>query len=301
MELGFNSIGGNSVAEIIADAQQAEAEGFTTYSMANIFGLDAINTLSVVGSHTNSIKLLTAVVPTYPRHPAAIAQQALTAASASNGRFTLGIGLSHAVVIHGMFGMSFEKPARHMREYLSILLPILRGEAVRVEGGELTFRGQISVPGVTPVPCAIAAMGSAMLKIAGEQCDGTILWMTTAEAIRKHVAPRIRAAANSASRPDPHIIVSLPIALTNDVAGARAAAAAQFELYGNLPSYRAMLDQSGLAGPAEAAIVGDEAALRAQFKELEEAGVTHFNASCYDVGTGSVERTRAFLADIANA
>jgi F420-dependent oxidoreductase-like protein len=298
MELGFNSIGGNSVAEIVADAQRAEAEGFTSYSMANIFGLDAINTLSVVGAQTNSIKLLTAVVPTYPRHPAAIAQQALTAASASNGRFTLGIGLSHAVVIHGMFGMSFDKPARHMREYLDILLPLLRGEAVRVEG-ELTFRGQISVPGVTPVPCAIAAMGSAMLKIAGERTDGTILWMTTAKAIREHVAPRIRAAASAAGRPAPSIIVSLPIALTNDADGARAAAAQQFEVYGNLPSYRAMLDESGLAGPAQAAMVGDESALRAQLKELEEAGVTHFNASCYDVGPGSVERTRAFLAGLA--
>lgn len=298
MEIGFNSIGGTSVAEIVADAQRAEREGFLSYSMANIFGLDAINTLSVVGSHTERIRLLTAVVPTYPRHPAAMAQQALTAASASNGRFTLGIGLSHAVVIHGMHGMSFEKPARHMRQYLDILLPLLRGEAVRVEGEQFTFRGQLAVPGVTPVPCAIAAMGSVMLKLAGERCDGTILWMTTGEAIRKHVAPKLRSAAQAAGRPEPKIIVSLPIALTSDVDGARDTAAKQFEVYGNLPSYRAMLDESGLSGPAQAAMVGDEAALRAQLKELEEAGVTHFNASCYAADDGAVERTRQFLASL---
>jgi alkanesulfonate monooxygenase SsuD/methylene tetrahydromethanopterin reductase-like flavin-dependent oxidoreductase (luciferase family) len=142
-------------------------------------------------------------------------------------------------------------------------------------------------------------MGSAMVKIAGERTNGTILWMTTAKAIREHIAPKIHTAASAAGRPAPGIIASLPIALTNDVDRARAAAAQQFELYGNLPSYRAMLDESGLTGPAQAAMVGDEAALRAQLKELEDAGVTHFNASCYDVGPGSVERTRAFLASMA--
>jgi F420-dependent oxidoreductase-like protein len=301
MQLGFNSIGGNSVAEIVADARQAEAEGFATYSMANIFGLDAINTLSVVGSHTSRIKLLTAVVPTYPRHPAAMAQQALTAASASDGRFTLGIGLSHAVVIHGMFGYSFDRPARHMRDYLAILLPLLRGEAVRVEGGDLTFRGQLGVPRVAPVPCAIAAMGPAMLRVAGEQTEGTILWMTTAEAIRKHIVPRLRAAAASVGRTDPQVIVSLPIALTSDVAGAREAAASQFQVYGNLPSYRAMLDASGLDGPADAAMVGDEATLERGLRELQEAGVTQFNASCYAADPGAIERTRAYLASLASA
>jgi alkanesulfonate monooxygenase SsuD/methylene tetrahydromethanopterin reductase-like flavin-dependent oxidoreductase (luciferase family) len=125
--------------------------------------------------------------------------------------------------------------------------------------------------------------------------------MTTAEAIRKHIVPKLSAAAIAAGRPDPQVIGSLPIALTTDVAGAREAAASQFQVYGNLPSYRAMLDESGLDGPADAAIVGDEATLERGLRELEEAGVTNFNASCYPADPGAVERTRRFLASLASA
>jgi F420-dependent oxidoreductase-like protein len=301
MRIGWNSIGAGSLDATIADAQQAEAEGFAAYSMANIFGHDAITTLAIVGTQTSSIELLTAVVPTYPRHPAAIAQQAVTAQAASKGRFTLGIGLSHEVVIHGMYGMSYDRPAAHMREYLAILMPLLRGEPVRFKGEQLTFRGAIQVDGAKPVPCAIAALGPAMLKLAGEQTAGSILWMTNAKAISTHSAPRLRKAAAEAGRPEPQIIASLPIALTNDVEGAREAATKQFQVYGNLPSYRSMLDTGGAVSPGDAAIVGDEAALDRQLRELEEAGVTLFTTSVFPADEGSVERTRAFMAARASA
>lgn len=297
MKLGMNVIGGATVAEVVADAQQAEREGFASFSMANIFGLDAINTLTVAGYETSTIRLITAVVPTYPRHPAAIAQQALTAASASGGRFTLGIGLSHQVVIEGMYGISFDRPARHMREYLAVLMPLLEKQPVQFAGNQFTFRGGLRVPG-DPVPCAIAAMGPAMLRLAGERSDGTILWMTTAKAIAEHVVPHLREGSSKAGRSEAQVIVSLPIALTNDVDGARQAAAAEFQNYGNLPSYRSMLDASGLAGPADAAIVGDEAALEQGLRELAEAGATLFHASCFAADEGAIERTRAFLASL---
>ncbi len=298
MKLGMNVIGGATVAEVVAEAKQAEAEGFTTFSMANIFGLDAIAALTVAGYETSTIELMTAVVPTYPRHPAAIAQQALTAASASSGRFSLGIGLSHQVVIEGMYGMSYDRPARHMREYLQVLLPLLRHETVRYSGEQYTFRGGLRVAGER-VPCLIAAMGPAMLRLAGEQCDGTILWMTTARAIAEHVVPNLRSGAARSGRADPQVVVSLPIAVTTDVDGGRAAAAAEFQNYGNLPSYRAMLDASGLSGPADAAIVGDEATVERQLLELAEAGATRFHATCFAADDGAIDRTRSFLASLA--
>ena len=121
---------GMTLDDVIATAKAAEAAGLDSIWMANIFSYDAISTLALVGRETSRIELGTAVTPTYPRHPTAIAQQALTTAAASDGRFTLGIGLSHQLVIESMLGMSYDKPARHMREYLSVLMPLKR--AVRV-------------------------------------------------------------------------------------------------------------------------------------------------------------------------
>ena len=112
--------------QIVADARVANDQGFASYWLPQIFGPDAITTLAVVGREVPSIELGTAVVPTFPRHPSMLAAQALTTAMASGGRFTLGIGLSHQIVVEGMWGMSYERPAVHMREYLSILLPLLQ-------------------------------------------------------------------------------------------------------------------------------------------------------------------------------
>ena len=175
MKIGINSFASGTLNELVADIQQAESEGFATVSMPNIFGFDAIVALAVAGAQTSRIELATGVVPTYPRHPAAIAQQAVTAQAACDGRFTLGIGLSHQIVIEGMYGLSYDKPAVHMREYLSVLLPLLKGEQIGHASDQYTFRGGITVPDPKPVPVIIAAMGNVMLRLAGEETDGTAL------------------------------------------------------------------------------------------------------------------------------
>jgi alkanesulfonate monooxygenase SsuD/methylene tetrahydromethanopterin reductase-like flavin-dependent oxidoreductase (luciferase family) len=135
MQIGLNG-GGPSLGRTIADAQRAESEGFAAYAMAG----DSTSTLALVGAETESIRLLTAVVPIFGIHPAVIAGQARVAHEASDGRFTLGIGLSHAVMIEGRMGFSFERPAARMREYLQILMPLLRGEAVEVSGEFYTYQ-----------------------------------------------------------------------------------------------------------------------------------------------------------------
>jgi F420-dependent oxidoreductase-like protein len=291
--------GSPSVMAIVDDAKRAEDEGFAIYSMANIFSHDAVGTLTLAGAQTSRIELATGIVPTYPRHPMAMAQQALTAQAASGGRFTLGIGLSHQVVIEGMLSISYDRPARHMREYLNVLMPLLRGEPVQYEGDQYTYRGQLTVPDAEPVPCLLAALAPVMLRLAGEVADGTTLWMTGAKTVEEHIAPRIQRAASNAGRPDPRIVCGLPIALTDDAGGARDAAAKQFQNYGRLPSYRAMLDIEGAAGPEDVAIVGDEAALDAALDQLEASGVTDFVGAPFTADSGAVERTRAYLADRA--
>ena len=134
-----------SLDGFIARAKDLEARGFDTVWLANIFGLDAITTLALAGRETERIELATAVVPTYPRHPLALAQQCMTAQVAASGRFALGIGLSHQMVIEGMFGLSYAKPARHMREYMAVLGPLLRGEPVKHQGEVYRVQGAIEV------------------------------------------------------------------------------------------------------------------------------------------------------------
>ena len=204
-----------SIDGIVKSVRELEARGFASFWMPNIFGLDAIATLAIAGRETQRIELGTAVVPTYPRHPIAMAQQALTASAASNGRFTLGIGLSHKIVIEDLMGLSYAAPLRHMREYLTVLGMLLRGEPAKFEGQEYRVNLGLQVPGARPVPVLVAALGEQMLRLCGRLADGTILWMTGPKTIEKHVAPTLFAAARDAGRPRPRIVANLPIALTN--------------------------------------------------------------------------------------
>src|ERR1700685_2134211 len=158
--------------------RRAADDGFASAWVSNIFGLDALTALAVTGSQVDGIELGTAVVPTYPRHPAVLAQQALTVSLALGGRLALGIGLSHRIVIEDMYGYSFERPARHMSEYPSILLPLLDGEKAAFEGDTMRANIGLSVPRPGRVPVLLAAMAPAMLRLAGQRADGTVLWMT---------------------------------------------------------------------------------------------------------------------------
>jgi F420-dependent oxidoreductase-like protein len=302
--IGIGEIGGEpaSVESVIAQAQRAEQDGFASGWFANIFGLDAIMAAALCGRETSRLELGTAVVPTYPRHPLAMAQQALSAQAACRGRFTLGIGLSHQIVIETMFGLSFAKPYSHMKEYLAVLAPLIRTGTVAHAGSEYRVNGNVSVPGATPCPILLAALAPRMLALAGREADGTITWMTGPKTLREHTIPAITEAAARAGRPAPRVVVGLPIAVTTEIAAAREVAGRAFQVYGFLPSYRAMLDREGAGGPADVAIVGDESAVREQLAHLHAIGVTDFLAAPFPVGAdkkASVERTRALLVQLA--
>ena len=289
------------VSEIIQQIQQAEAAGFDLVWMPNIFGVDAITVLALAGRETSRIELATGVVPTYPRHPVAIAQQALTAAAASGNRFTLGIGLSHRVIIENMLGLDYSKPLRHMREYLSVLLPLLDGRPARFRGEEYRVAAELTVPGVTRVPVLVAALGPQMLKLAGKMVDGTVTWMGGPKYIAETAVPLISQAAVAAGKPAPRIAAGFPLAVTSNKEAARASAAQVFAVYGQLPSYRAVLDIEGAADASSVAIVGSEEEVEAQIRALAASGVTDFNAMLYPVeGDRAAEgRSMEFLAGLA--
>jgi F420-dependent oxidoreductase-like protein len=290
------------LAETVALLQQYHEAGLDHAFASQIFGPDALTLLAVAGSQVPGIYLGTGVVPVYPRHPMMLAQQALTVQMVTGNRLLLGIGLSHQIVVEGMWGMSFERPAAYMREYLTSLMPLLQGETVRCEGERITTNAYapLDIADVEPPPVLVAALADTMLKLAGRVADGTVTWMTGTATIGDHIAPTITAAAEAAGRPAPRVVVSLPIAVTSDVDAAKERINEVFSIYPNLPSYKAMLDKEGAAAAADIGFVGDEEAVAASITRLADAGATDFVAAV--VGNAE-ERARglALLSEIARS
>lgn len=288
----------NTVERLVADVTDAAQHGFGTYWTPQIFGPDSLTALAIAADRVPNIRLGTAVVPVQPRHPMALAQQALTVSQISGGRLDLGIGLSHQPVVEGMWGMPFERPVRYMSDYLNILMPLLRGDKVSFGGELVTGRGEIDVPASVP-PVYVAALGEQMLKLAGKHADGTVTWMTGATTIAELTAPTIRVAAEEAGRPAPQVIAATPVCLAEpgDVTALRERAAKEYVVYGQLPSYRAMLDREGLAGPENLALIGSIGEIQAGFQRFFDAGATMVVANTF----GSADQqatTRAAIAGL---
>ena len=296
MRIGINGTSRmKSLDAIISGAQAAASDGFSSYWLAQIFNTDALTAIAVAAREVEDIEFGTAVVPIQPRHPQALAAQALTAQAASGNRAVLGIGLSHQFVVEHLWGLPFNRPVRHMREYLEALQPLLRGESGDTHGEIVTSVGAIDIDDAVPPQVLVAALGEQMLKVTGRLADGTITWCTGPKTLRNHIVPTITAAAEAAGRSAPRIVAGLPIVLTDDVDSAKAFVAKTTQGYAQLPSYRAMLDREGVADPSDIAIIGDEARAFEVFEELRAAGVTDFSASEAGRNPDEVERTRAFL------
>ncbi len=279
----------------VETARDLESRGFDTMWIPHVFGHDAISCAALVGQATERIELGTAVVPSYPRHPTAIAQQAITAGAACRGRFTLGIGLSHPPVIEHMIGLSYARRAKHMQEYMAVLGPLLRGEPAKFEGQEYRVDMTVEVPDAQPVPVVIAALGDRMLEIAGRESAGTILWMVGFGGIERHIVPKLRAAARAVGKPEPRVVAGMHIVLTSNADAASERVGRLLEQYRMMPSYRAMIEREGAAEPADFAIVGDEKALDAGLERLRSIGVTDFDANILEFEQGSRHRTLDYL------
>ena len=261
-------------------AARLRAMGFTRMWSSQIRGPDTLTVLAIVGRELRDVDLGTAVVPVQPRHPTMLAAQARTVAEAIGGRLTLGVGLSHRVVVEGLWGLGFERPAAYMAEYLAALGPLLAGDDVSATGERVSAvaTGPLG-PRDAPTPgLVVAAMGTRMLELAGSASDGTVLWMTGRSTIATHVAPVIRAAAAAAGRGAPRVVCALPVAVTDDAAGARERINEAYALYATLPSYAAMLEREGARAPADVALVGTAGQVAEQLDALAAAGVTEFSA-----------------------
>jgi 5,10-methylenetetrahydromethanopterin reductase len=235
-------------------------------------------------------ELGTAIVPTYPRHPVTMAAEALTVQSATGGRLTLGIGPSHSRAITGMLGIPYTAPASHTREYLEVLLPLLRGEHVRRGGQFFTVDYQIAVP-AEPPRVLLSALGPRMLRIARELTDGTIAVWVRPDTIADYIVP----ALGEGKR----VVVNVIVAVSDDPDSVRAAIATRYKAVADLPAYRAVLDRGGLSSPAETVITGPEDAVLRELQRFRDAGATDLVTSIPSA-PGERQRTLDLITQAAS-
>lgn len=290
--------GRNPVDAAIDNLAALHEEGFRRVWLSQMpHEPDLLTVLAVALREVDGIEVGTGVLPIQNQHPMLLAQRALTLSLIGPGRFLLGLGMTHQAVTEGMWGIAWDKPVRRLREYLDGLQPLLAGQPAAAVGETVTTRGALYIPGAPAPPVYIAALGPQLLRLAGQRTAGTVTWMTGPKTLAEHIAPTLRAAAAAAGRPQTavRVVAALPVSVTDDTAGARAQAAEQFAVYGQLPSYRAMLDREGFAGPQDAAIIGDEATVGDQLAALAAAGVDELVGAVFDRSAEVRARTRALL------
>jgi len=288
-----------SVDDVVACASQAADAGYHAIWLPQTLTVDALTALAVAARAVTSVRVGTAVVPIQGRHPIPLAQQALTVAGAAGpGRFTLGIGVTHALVSEGWYGIPYRQAVDLCREELEALSGLLGPDRkASIEGTHLTARASLAVD--VPAPSlVVAAMGPRMLELAGTFSDGTVTWMTGPATLAAQVLPAIRDAASRAGRPEPRVIAGLPVCVTSEVPAARDRIRPRIEAAGNMPSYRRQLAAEGLSDVAELAIVGDADTVAGRVEALAELGVTELMADVF--GTPDErDATAALLTGLA--
>jgi F420-dependent oxidoreductase-like protein len=287
--------------DYIEQLERARAEGFTMVWTPQLWREPDLLTLLALALHqVDGITVGSAVIPIQTRHPATLAQQALTVSMISGGRLKLGIGMTHPMIAEGMWGIAWERHVQRLNEYLDGLLPLLQGEEAKATGELTTTRLALAIRSAPPPPVYIAALGPRLLEITGRRVAGTITWMTGPQTLEAYVVPALERASDGDGR-RAEVVAGFPVCVTDEPDKARTAAAEALAGYGAQPSYRAMLDREGLEGPADVAIIGDEATVSERFDELAALGVDEVAANL-QVGTAEeYDRTRSLLGRLARA
>ncbi len=278
------------IEELVAQARDAAAAGLHAVWMGQGFDLDSLTALAVVGREVPGVDVGVQVVPTWPRHPLVLASQALTVQAATGNRLILGVGLSHWPTVERTWGLRFDDPIQHLEDHLSVLATVFADTA------RLPY--PIAVEGARPPRLVAGVLGRRALAVAGRLADGVLTTFTGPRGLADHVAPTVSRAAADAGRPAPAIIATLPVAVTDDPAGARDDLQRSFGSLARLPSYAASLAREGASSAVDVAAIGDHRTVRSQLEALLSAGATEL--SPFLVGDPADRpRALAVLAELA--
>jgi F420-dependent oxidoreductase-like protein len=298
------------VERLRRDARWAEEAGLHSIWLPQIpDDLDALTMAAVVAAETSRIEVGTAVVPVQPRHPVALAQQALTVQAVAEGRLTLGLGVSHHWIIEEMMGLPYERPVATMGAYLDVLDVALAGPgALDVENELFRVHNPLDLTDLAPTPVLLAALGPRMLELAGSRTDGTSLWLADERAIATHVAPTLLGAAEAAGRPAPRIVAGVPVCHCREGEVELAVERtnrilAEAEMS---PNYQRLLDRGDAQDVGDLLAAGGEASVEKRLRGFADAGVTDLSVRVVPIGAdrdellASMQRTRELIASLAD-
>lgn len=288
-----------TMQQVVEEAIGAERLGFDSFWIVNSpWGMDAMTVANVAGQKTESIELGTSVVPAFPRHPVIMAQQAITTNIAMDGRFTLGIGVSHKDIMENEYQVGYQQPARRMSEYLQLVVPLCKGEQVNFKGEFFSANIKLRPPGFLPVNVLVAAMGPKMLEVTGAHGHGTLPWLVSAERLEDMIVPTICNAAKAAGRPAPRVSVILPVVVSDNVPEAKQKTDALLDTGPKREVYEKLKEEQGSSTHADVAIIGNKEEIYKQLMHLKAIGISDFIAAPLRIDDTSYHATCQVLSEI---
>ncbi|HEY0737878.1 MAG TPA: LLM class flavin-dependent oxidoreductase [Herpetosiphonaceae bacterium] len=296
------SIGAPDAATLLDIIVQAESSGVRQVWMTQgPTTIDSLTLYAAAGQRTSQIRFGTSIVPTYPRHPLALAQQAATIAALTPGRIRLGVGPSHRPAIEPTYGIKMESPLVHLREYIDVLRGVLWEGRIEHSGQFITANATLSNP--PEVPLLISTLGEGAFRLAGEVSDGAISWNCPPSYLQNVGLPAMQAGAQAAGRPVPPLVAHVWVSLSRDVEAVRQAARKALAYYPRLPFYANMFAAAGYPvenGQASDALIdslvvmGDNDSVAVRLQELLDSGLDELLLTSAPVGDEAEERARLF-------
>ncbi|MBF8267900.1 MAG: class flavin-dependent oxidoreductase [Dehalococcoidia bacterium] len=302
-----------SAREALASIQRLEEMGVpAAWLTSGGAGGDALTTFAAAAALTERILLGTSIVPTWPRHPVVVAQQAQVVADLAPGRFRLGVGPSHQATVEKTFGLDFQAPLGHLREYLQILKALLQKGQVDFAGRY--YRADARIASAVEVPVMASALRRRSFELCGAEADGAISWVCPGLYLRDVAIPAMAAGAEQAGRPTPPLIAHAPVCVHDDPEEARSAARGQIGFYARAPFYASMFADAGFSEASQGtwsdamidAVVlsGDESRVEERLRELLSFGATEIIVTPIAAGddrAASTERTLRLVARVAQS
>src|SRR5215217_4422792 len=239
--LGFRPDDARQALDLIRRAEAASVS--TIWTVMGALARDTPTIFAAAAVQTERIKLGTAIVPAFTRHPVALATQVLALEDLAPGRIRLGIGTSHQRTMIPAYGLPFEKPLSQLREYLHLLRAALDDGKVSFAGEY--YRSEAALPRATKTPILISTLRENAFELAGELSDGAISWLCPIDYLVKTGKPALERGAAAAGRPTPPLIAHILVSPRTDREAVRAETRKVLDYYAGATFYQRMFAAAG--------------------------------------------------------
>lgn len=290
--------GGEPVKDLTGFAATAAEHGLRGVWYGQHLRYDSPTLATMAASRTEGVLVGAGIVPAYPRHPIALAAQALTVDIATGHRFRLGVGASHRPTVEGVYGLEYTSPAQFLEEYLTIVRELLTTRRSSFEGRFFAVDAQLDIPEAGIVPLYTGSLGPRTLELCGRMADGNITYLAGPRTVAEHVIPCLNRGADAEGRARPAVVAAVPVMVTDDPAAARPHLDSYLGFHTAIDVYQAVIAREQVRHPADIAIVGDHATVRAGIDRFRDSGVDEFAAAPFGTADDML-RTCEMLGQLA--